>query len=287
MRTSLLALLLSCLTLTQLMAQDYQEVWIYPDGNYPEVNGHENDEPRYTGRWTAQPFMHIYRADAQKNTGRTVVCLPGGGYSHLSMVNEGSDWAPFFNGLGINFVVLAYRMPYEHHLLPQRDVYDGIRYLKGHASELGLDPAKIGVMGFSAGGHLATTVATHAPVECRPVFQILFYPVVSMDTLVTHRGSHDNLIGRYAQESLVELYSNERQVNSQTPPGIILLADDDKAVPSPNGVNYYLAMKNHGVPCTLHVYPTGGHGFGFRSTFPFHDAMLKDLTDWLLQLKLE
>ena len=136
-------------------------------------------------------------------------------------------------------------------------------------------------MGFSAGGHLASTVATHSKGYAAPNFQILFYPVISMDTLVTHRGSHDNLIGRYAGQDLVDLYSNEKQIDAQTPRAIILLADDDRAVPSPNGVNYYLAMKKKGIPATLHVYPKGGHGFGFKDTFKYHDAMLKDLTDWL------
>ena len=267
--------------LSQMQAQDYKEVWIYPDGNYPELNGHENDIPRTTERWTAQPYMHIYRASTDKAAARTVVCLPGGGYSHLSLVNEGSSWAPYFNELGINFVVLAYRMPYGHDQIPQNDVYDGIRYLKAHATELGFDPNDVGIMGFSAGGHLASTVATRAPKDVRPNFQILFYPVISMDTLVTHRGSHDNLIGRYAGQDLVDLYSNEKQIDAQTPRAIILLADDDRAVPSPNGVNYYLAMKKKGIPATLHVYPKGGHGFGFKDTFKYHDAMLKDLTDWL------
>lgn len=277
----ILSLLFFLLSFSTLLGQDYQEVWLYPDGNYPEVNGHENDQPRYTGRWTAQPFMHIYRADTLHNNGRTVVCLPGGGYQHLSMVNEGSDWAPYFNGLGYNFVVLAYRMPYGHHMIPQTDVYDTFRYLKAHAQELCINPSEIGIMGFSAGGHLASTVATHAPADVRPAFQILFYPVISMDTLVTHRGSHDNLIGRYAEADLVKRYSNEQQIDRLTPPGIILLADDDRAVPSPNGVNYYLGMKRRGIPCSLHIYPSGGHGFGFRPSFAYHDAMLQDLTDWL------
>ncbi len=280
MKKIIATLLIACAALTHMQAQDYQEVWIYPDGNFPEVNGHENDEPRTTNRWTAQPYMHIYKANTEQ-VARTVVCLPGGGYSHLSLVNEGSSWAPYFNGLGINFVVLAYRMPYGHDQIPQTDVYDGMRYLKAHAEELGIDPNNMGIMGFSAGGHLASTVATHAPEDVRPNFQILFYPVISMDTLATHRGSHDNLIGRYAGDSLVNLYSNEKQIDDLTPPAIILLADDDRAVPSPNGVNYYLAMKRKGIPATLHVYPRGGHGFGFKDTFKYHDAMLKDLTDWL------
>ncbi len=281
MKKFLSSLFVACTMLSQMQAQDYKEVWIYPDGNFPELNGHENDNPRTTERWTAQPYMHIYRADKNKAAARTVVCLPGGGYSHLSLVNEGSSWAPYFNGLGINLVVLAYRMPYGHDQIPQNDVYDGIRFLKAHATELGIDPNDVGIMGFSAGGHLASTVATRAPKDVRPNFQILFYPVISMDPLVTHRGSHDNLIGRYAGQDLVDLYSNEKQIDAQTPRAIILLADDDRAVPSPNGVNYYLAMKKKGIPATLHVYPKGGHGFGFKDTFKYHDAMLKNLTDWL------
>ena len=147
-------MLVACTMLSHIQAQDYKEVWIYPDGNYPELNGHENDSPRTTERWTAQPYMHIYRASTDKAAARTVVCLPGGGYSHLSLVNEGSSWAPYFNELGINLVVLAYRMPYGHDQIPQNDVYDGIRYLKAHATELGINPNDVGIMGFSAGGHL-------------------------------------------------------------------------------------------------------------------------------------
>lgn len=276
---------MALLTMTGVMAQGYEEVWIYPDGNFPELNGHEQDQPKTTDRWTAQPYMHIYRADEAKNTGRTVVCLPGGGYSHLSLQNEGALWAPFFNEMGVNLVVLAYRMPYGHHQIPQNDVYDGIRYLKANANRLGIAPSEIGIMGFSAGGHLATTVATHAPTDVRPKFQILFYPVVSMDTLATHRGSHDNLIGRYADEELVKLYSNEQQVDSLTPPAILLLADDDKAVPSPNAVNYYLALHAKGIPATMHVFPKGGHGFGIKDTFPYKETMLKCLSEWMEKLR--
>ena len=287
MRQMLVCLLVALVSGLQLSAQtSYEEVWIYPDGKYPELNGHEQDQPRSTDRWTAQPYMHIYRADESVNTGRTVVCLPGGGYTHLSLQNEGSLWAPFFNEQGINLVVLAYRMPYGHDQIPQSDVYDGIRYLKANASRLGIDTDQVGVMGFSAGGHLATTVATRAPRDVRPAFQILFYPVVSMDTLQTHRGSHDSLIGRYAGDSLVTLYSNELQVDSLTPPAILLLADDDRAVPSPNAVNYYLALHAEGIPASMHIYPKGGHGFGIRDTFPSHEAMLSELREWLRRLKL-
>lgn len=260
----------------------YQQVKIWPDGNYPQVNGHESEPTQE--KWVGDPFMDIYLADSTNNTHRMVVCLPGGGYSHLARAHEGSQWAPFFLEQGINFVVLNYRMPYGNHLIPQSDVCQAMRYLRAHAEELAIDPQAIGIMGHSAGGHLATTIATQAPEEARPNFQMLFYPVVTMDEAYTHRGSRENLIGTEPVAELVCQYSNDMQVDHRTPPAIILLADDDKAVPSPNSVNYYLAMRRLGIPATMHIYPSGGHGFGSRESFVFHEAMLKDMTDWLLQL---
>ena len=125
MKKILSTLLIACTMLSQVQAQDYKEVWIYPDGNFPELNGHENDTPRTTERWTAQPYMHIYRASTDKAAARTVVCLPGGGYSHLSLVNEGSSWAPYFNELGINFVVLCIEGKYPNYesVIPRDNPY--------------------------------------------------------------------------------------------------------------------------------------------------------------------
>ena len=261
----------------------YQQVLIWPDGNYPQTNGHEGEPTQE--KWVGTPFMDIYLADASNNTHRMVVCLPGGGYSHLARAHEGNQWAPYFISQGINFVVLNYRMPYGNHLIPQSDVIQAMRYLRAHAEEMGVDAQAIGIMGHSAGGHLATTIATHAPKDARPNFQILFYPVVSMDEKYTHRGSRDNFLGKKPEKEFVEMYCNEKQVDEMTSPAIILLADDDTAVPSPNSVNYYLAMKKNGIPATLHVYPSGGHGFGCRENFGYHKAMLQDLTDWLSQLR--
>lgn len=261
----------------------YTQVMLWPDGNYPQTNGHENEPAK--NNWVGNPFMDVYLAPASNNTGRTVVCLPGGGYSHLARGHEGNDWAPYFIGKGINFVVLNYRMPYGNHLIPQSDVYQGIRYLRQHALELGIDPQQIGIMGHSAGGHLASTVATQAPHDARPNFQILFYPVVTMDLKYTHRGTHDNLIGKEPEPGFENLYSNEKQVDDMTPPALLLLTDDDTVVPSPNSVNYYLALKEKGIPATMHIYPTGGHGFGSRPSFGFHKAMMLDMTNWLDQLQ--
>lgn len=262
-----------------------QDVYLWPDGNYPVLNGDEGTAVNEKDRWVGKPFMRIFAADSARATGRVVVCLPGGGYAHLSWDNEGYAWAPYFNEMGITLAVLHYRMPRGNHEVPTGDVYEAIRYLRAHASDYHANPNDVGIMGFSAGGHLASTVATHAAPEVRPDFQILFYPVVTMDTTYTHRGSHDNMIGRHPSDEMVRLFSNELQVDSLTPPCILLLADDDRAVPSPNSVHYYLALKARQIPAAMHIYPSGGHGFGARTNFRYHEALIKDLTDWLRQLK--
>ena len=136
-------------------------------------------------------------------------------------------------------------------------------------------------MGSSAGGHLASTVATHAADDVRPAFQILFYPVITMDKRYTHMGTHDNLIGKDASPELETLYSNEKQVTEKTPRAFIVLADDDDVVPSINSAWYFAALKDHGVPANIHVYPTGGHGFGNSQSWKYNANMLTDLADWI------
>lgn len=262
------------------------DVYLWPDG-FPNSNGLEDSIPPEKASWVARPFMRVFLPKG-KATGRIVIALPGGGYSHLAKDHEGYDWAPFFNERGIALAVLCYRIPRGVTEVPSSDVYEAIRYVRSQSAAWGINPDEVGIMGSSAGGHLATTVATHATgAATRPNFQILFYPVVTMDEEFTHRGSRDNLIGKTPTPGLVEKYSNERQVDSLTPPAIILCSHDDKAVPTPNAVQYYLALRRNGVPASLHIYPTGGHGWGFRETFRYHDAMLKDLSDWLEQLKLK
>lgn len=225
----------------------------------------------------------------QNPTGRAVVDCPGGGYSHLSMVNEGSDWVSYFNEKGIAYFVLKYRMPNGDRQIPLSDAYNAIKTVRDSADAWHINPYDVGIMGFSAGGHLASTVSTHAPWECRPNFSILFYPVISMDERVTHKGSCVGFLGegRHDKE-LVKQFSNDRQVRCHTtPPAIILLANDDRAVPPvTNGVAYYSAMRNQGNECSMYIYPTGGHGFGFRSNFKYHDQMLNDLSTWLEHLKM-
>ncbi len=220
----------------------------------------------------------------EQPSGRAVVDLPGGGYSHLSMQNEGHDWASFFNEQGIAFFVVTYRMPGGDRTIPMGDAQQAIRIVRDSAQVWGVNPRDVGIMGFSAGGHLASTVSTHSEFDCRPDFSILFYPVISMDERVTHKGSVNGFLGEAKSDAkLVKAFSNQNAVRSHlTPPAIILLANDDRAVPPvTNGIAYYSAMRNAGNECALYVYPTGGHGFGMNPKFKYHDQMLADLTTWL------
>ena len=222
-------------------------------------------------------------------SGRAVIGCPGGGYSHLSLQNEGHDWASFFNRQGIAYFVLTYRMPNGDREIPMADGRKAIRTVRDSASVWDINPRDVGMMGFSAGGHLASTMATHNEFYERPDFSILFYPVISMNERETHKGSCVGFLGAEGQkdEALVKAFSNYRAVHRHlTPPAIILLANDDRAVPPvTNGIAYYSSMRRAGNECALHVYPTGGHGFGMNPKFAYHDQMLNDLTQWLQRHK--
>ena len=222
-------------------------------------------------------------------TGRAVVCCPGGGYSHLSMQNEGHQWAPWFNQQGIAFAVLTYRMPQGDRTIPVGDAEKAMRTMRDSAQAWAINPRDVGIMGFSAGGHLASTISTHSQWDVRPDFSILFYPVISMNERDSHKGSCRNFLGEQGQkdQQLVRAFSNQNAVRRHlTPPAILLLANDDRAVPPvTNGVAYYSAMRRAGNKCAMHIYPTGGHGFGFRTDYAYHEQMLGDLADWLSQQK--
>ena len=225
----------------------------------------------------------------EQPTGRAVVDCPGGGYSHLSMQNEGHDWAEWFNRQGIAFFVLTYRMPGGDRNIPLSDAQTAIRTVRDSAQAWAINPYDVGIMGFSAGGHLASAVSTHSEYDCRPNFSILFYPVISMNARETHKGSCVGFLGDEGMkdEKLVKAWSSQNAVRSHlTPPAIILTASDDGAVPVlTNALPYYSAMRKAGNFCSLYVYPAGGHGFGFRSSWTYHDQMLGDLKMWLQTLK--
>ena len=243
---------------------------------------------------TARKFVLKNSADGQSEltcylpqnpTGRAVVDCPGGGYSHLAMDHEGHQWAEYFNKQGIAFFVLKYRMPKGDRNIPLSDAYQAMRTVRDSAAVWHINKEDVGIMGFSAGGHLASSVSTHAEYDARPNFSILFYPVISMDERITHKGSCVNFLGeeRKTNPQLVKEWSNDKAVRRHlTPRAIILMSSDDEVVPPvTNGVAYYSAMRNEGNECTMHVYPTCGHGWGFSSGIPFHEQMLNDLTSWL------
>lgn len=232
-----------------------------------------------------QPSLRVFLPAAELATGRAVVACPGGGYAGLAVNHEGYDWAPYFNKQGIALIVLKYRLPAGDRTLPISDAEAAMKMVRDSAAVWNLNPYDIGIMGSSAGGHLASTIATHAAPELRPDFQILFYPVITMDKSYTHMGSHNNLLGKDASAELEAEYSNEKQVTKETPRSFIAYSDDDKGVVPANGVNYYLALNKKGVPAVLHIYPSGGHGWGIREGFLYKNEMLDELTSWLRSFK--
>jgi len=226
------------------------------------------------------PGMTVYRP-ARPN-GIAVIMCPGGGYSHQAAAHEGHDMAQWFNAQGITYVVLKYRIPKQRSNVPLEDAGQAVRLVRSHADEWGVNPSKIGIMGASAGGHLASTLATHySDSLSRPNFQVLFYPVVTMDPAVTHMGSHNNLLGKDAAKALENEYSNELHVDKSTPQAFIMLSSDDRTVPPANSINYYNALIANGVPAAMHIYPVGGHGWGFRDSFPYKRQWTGELEKWL------
>ena len=280
----ILSLIISFATLIATAQQSAPfDIDLWPQG-LPNSNGIDKTQPFDDSQRNFKPSVRVFLPQADKANGMAVVCCPGGGYSHLATDHEGYDWAPFFNERGIALIVLKYRMPRGVTEVPISDAREALRLVRSHAEEWHINTSKVGIMGSSAGGHLASTIATHSTPAEAPNFQILFYPVISMQPGVTHKGSHDNLIGVDASSELNHNYSNATQVTRQPPPAIMLLSADDTAVPSRNSVEYYLALRAAGVKSTLHIYPSGGHGWGFRTNCRFHNSMLNDLSDWLKTL---
>ena len=246
----------------------------------------EQQRPRYSNGITGDnPCIDVYLPSFEvRGCGAGLPCVlicPGGGYRMLAPYHEGHQWAPWFFGQGMAVAVLTSRLPCGNKRVPLEDAEQAMRLIRRNAEAWNIDPARVGVMGFSAGGHLASTLATHAAADARPDFQILFYPVITMQPELTHRGSHDHLLGKNATKADEELLSNELHVKPTTAPAILIMVDDDRSVKHRNGLSYYEALKRQGIAASLHIYPNGGHGFGFDTEFPYHDAMLRDLGDWL------
>lgn len=266
--------------------KDYQEVF------------RTNNKGETTGILKViNPKLKVFLANNENPKNTAVIICPGGGYGVLSHEKEGDKIAEWLNSVGISAFVLKYRLPSDlimkdKTIGPLQDVQEAIRTVRRNAKDWHIDTNKIGIIGFSAGGHLASTASTHYndtvyasdEISARPDFSILIYPVISMEDGITHNGSKENLLGKNPSSELIEKYSNEKQVNENTPPTFLIHATDDGAVPVENSINYYLALKKHKVPTEMHVYENGGHGFGLGRTGT-HLNWPKACENWLIANK--
>ncbi len=236
----------------------------------------------------SDPTLTIYLPDRKKATGQVAVICPGGGYSFVSSFNEGRDVAAWMTERGIAAVELHYRLPNGHHAIPVADALAAIEYAKAHAAEWGCDSSQVGIIGFSAGGHLAASASTLFTCEGnRPAFSILIYPVITMDERYTHNGTRQSLLGAGYKKELVERYSTEKQIGKHTPPTFIALCSDDRVVAPRNSTMYYNALIETGVPAEMHIFPKGGHGWGFdpKRLSEFRPELDKSLERWLSGLR--
>jgi len=263
-----------------------EAILLFPEGA-PGAQGTEDAD---------QPAIRLYPAPDDTRTGAAIVVCPGGGYGGLASDHEGQQVAKWLNSIGVTAAVLKYRLgPKYRHPAPLQDVQRAIRYMRSHAAELSVDPERVGVMGFSAGGHLASTVSTHFdagdpqatdPIErmsSRPSFSILCYPVISFEAPYTHKGSVKNLLGENPDPALVHSLSNETQVTDDTPPTFIFHTAEDTGVPPQNAVAYYMALMEHKIPAELHIYQNGPHGVGLATGEPVLSTWTGRLADWLKQ----
>lgn len=298
----------SFISLFFVMLNTFAQYDIIPLWNGDIPNSQKSDEQELVEStdskriYTVQtPTLEVYLPTKRNATGQAVIICPGGGYHYLTYDFEGTDIAKWFNSKGITAFVLKYRLPGSKSVkvsyqAPLQDAQRAMRIVRSQAKKWHLNPNKIGVIGFSAGGHLASTLGTQFnkpntfketaidTISARPDFIALIYPVVTMKMDYTHKGSRTNLLGENPSEDLVNQYSNELQVTKNTPPTFIVHAEDDKAVPVENSLQLYQALKNKGIEAELHIYPHGGHGFGSALGKGRLEKWTDRLYDWLQSL---
>ena len=286
--------IVASLWITNMQAQDMR-VTLWDNATAPHANKITEaeklgDEGRISQTSSAELF--IYEAAADKATGKAVVICPGGGYVHLAMKHEGHDFAKWFAQNGITAAVLKYRMPTGVPEVPMEDAAEALRYMKNDYKGA-MDIEKIGIMGFSAGGHLAASTGVGAlkangdaseRAALRPDFMALFYPVITHDKRFSHGGSYNNLLGSDRTDELSAKWSPEKVAGKDAPATIFFHSDND-GVSTVNSALLYIRLKELGIKSSMHIYPTGGHGWGFRDTFPYKAQWQASLLDWLSQLK--
>jgi acetyl esterase/lipase len=279
----LLALFGLGLAVASARAEDPKPEPLWPDGAPGALGTKPEDVPTLTA----------FLADPAKATGAAIVICPGGGYGTLAINHEGYDVARWLNSIGVAGLLLKYRHAPYRHPIPLQDAQRALRTARHRAKDWHLDPHRVGILGFSAGGHLASTAGTHFdagnpdaadPIErqsSRPDFQVLVYPVISFTTKFTHGGSLRNLLGKDPRADLVKNLSNETQVSAQTPPTFLVHTSEDLGVPPENSVLFYLALQAAKVPAEMHIFEKGPHGFGLGLTDPVLAEWPKLCAAWL------
>jgi acetyl esterase/lipase len=248
----------------------------------PTIRLWEGAAPGALGNEDADIPTLTWYAPAHATTDAAIIVAPGGSYRNLASNHEGRQVANFLNAAGMNAFVLKYRLgPRYHHPVELGDAQRAIALVRSRAQEFGVSPNRIGIMGFSAGGHLASSVSTHNDAANRPDFAILVYPVISLTAPYTHQGSLHNLLGDTPDPALARELSSELQVTANTPPTFLFSTSADKAVPAENSVAYYLALHKAGVPAELHIFQNGPHGVGLALADPALSVWPTLLLDWL------
>jgi len=285
------------------MASAQQELPLYGDQPIPNSKPGPDRQQidssgspvRYSYSLVNRPTLTVYRPAAGRTSGTAVIVCPGGGYVHLAMTHEGTDVCKWLNSLGITAFLLKYRLPSDETMVdktigPLQDAQRAIQVVRERAKDWGVDPGAVGILGFSAGGHLVSTAGTHFDrpvianalgVSLRPDFLVLLYPVISFADSIAHRGSRDYLLGKQASPEAIRYYSNELQVTDQTPPTFLVHAEDDKTVMVVNSLYFCEALIKHHVPAEMHIYPKGGHGFGLYNAASGADQWPDRLAEWL------
>lgn len=298
---TLRTLLLMTLIVVSLNTEAQQEIKLYNSAvpNSKEaVDIKENNVKSKDGfsriSLVSEPVIYAYFPEKEMNTGKAIIICPGGGYGILSIDKEGHDVAKRLAAQGVTAFVLKYRLPndalmHQKDIGPLQDAQRAIQLVRQNAVKWEIEPNQVGIAGFSAGGHLASTAGTHYQkayvdnpenINLRPDFMLLMYPVISMKTGLTHKGSQTNLLGENPSDDQIVGFSNEEQVTKDTPPAFLVHAEDDSAVPIANSQLFHAALESHNIPSELLVYPNGGHGFGLNNSTTT-DQWFDHFLNWL------
>ena len=284
------------LTLMSLSAEAQKVVKLWDNATAPhssKLTGPEKDEGEVRYSNTTEAVLYIFEAKKKVATGQAVVICPGGGYALVAMGHEGLEYGKWLAEQGITAAVLKYRMPNNVPQVPMEDAAEALRYMKeDYKSKTPI--TQLGIMGFSAGGHLAASTAVgvlkangdESPrAAIRPDFAVLFYPVITSDELFTHKGTYNNLLGSDRTEELSRAWCPLYVAGEDAPPALMILSDDDKTVPSQNSTLFYNKLKELGKAASIAIYPTGGHGWGFRDSLPYKSQWQQTLLQWLQRVK--